>query len=1017
MKNTRQFFLLMYFLMIATAGAGAQEQSLQNALNPDGTLRAGADGSYNAQGYEMRLGPNGEPMFMPQTQNTVSGFWDTQIGQPGLNGNVFAIAVSGNNVFVGGFFTQAGGVSANFVARYDLTTNTWSSLGTGAQNGVNGQVNALAIDGLGRVYVGGFFTEAGGVSANRVARFDPATNTWSTLSTGAQNGSRVNALAIDGSGKVYVGGDFTQAGGGSANYVARFDPATNAWSTLGTVAQNGVNNRVNALAIDGSGKVYVGGNFTQAGGVSANQVARFDPATNTWSTLGTGSNNGVSFVNPNPSVLAFAIYGNDVIVGGQFTSAGGVSANRVARYSPVTNTWSALGVSGSGVNSFVNALVVSGDILFVGGQFPLLTPSNQTANRLAIYNFATDTWSVFGSSPNIGMDGAVFALAMAGGDLLAGGAFTQAGGITSNRIGHFRLRPTNFPTGLPMDSLQLWLRGDFVDTASGRVATWIDLSGRIQNAVQNDAAIRPTFVPNAVNGQPAIGFAGGSPPTLRQHFTINGNFRDFTAGMTAFVVVNPTATANSARFFELISSPDNSVIFIRNGSQSKALFGSIVNSSISALSSSGDMVNNSYQILTGRRASGSVQQFVATQLFQNAQNFGSGTTQIPVVANRTTNYIGRGQYSDNVYFQGQIAEMIIYNRALSDVEMTQVHSYLAQRYGIVQSTSANPNIAANQGGTFVLGNTGVTVTFITPSSTAGSLSGSVTNSRPNVVGSLPTGITNLAERFWTINQTNLTGYTCALTFDLSTLGGVQNFNNLKVLRRNNASSPWLNVETLPGVTITRNAPFITVAGLTSFSDFTIGSDASNQLPVELTEFGFRKVDFGIELHWRTATELNNSGFEVQRRSENRGASTEWHALGFVRGNGTTTEAQSYSFLDRTAVGKVQYRLKQIDFDGQFEYSNIIEVDAGLPKVFALEQNYPNPFNPTTVISYQLPVASEVSLKVYDVLGREVMTLVNGRQEAGAYNFTLNAASLSSGVYFYRLQSGNFVSTKKMMLVK
>jgi hypothetical protein len=114
---------------------------------------------------------------------------------------------------------------------------------------------------------------------------------------------------------------------------------------------------------------------------------------------------------------------------------------------------------------------------------------------------------------------------------------------------------------------------------------------------------------------------------------------------------------------------------------------------------------------------------------------------------------------------------------------------------------------------------------------------------------------------------------------------------------------------------------------------------------------------------------------------------------------------------------VQYRLKQIDFDGQFEYSNVIEVDAGLPKVFALEQNYPNPFNPTTVISYQLPVASEVSLKVYDVLGKEVMTLVNGRQAAGAYNYTLNASNLSSGVYFYRLRAGNFVSTKKMMLVK
>jgi hypothetical protein len=237
------------------------------------------------------------------------------------------------------------------------------------------------------------------------------------------------------------------------------------------------------------------------------------------------------------------------------------------------------------------------------------------------------------------------------------------------------------------------------------------------------------------------------------------------------------------------------------------------------------------------------------------------------------------------------------------------------------------------------------------------------------------------------------------------------------LKRNNASSPWLDVETFPGVTITRNAPFITVAGLTSFSDFTIGSDASNQLPVELTEFTGRKSEQGVELAWRTASELNNSGFEVQRRSENRGASTEWHALGFVRGNGTTTEAQSYSFLDRTATGKVQYRLKQVDFDGQFEYSNIIEVDAGAPKVFALEQNYPNPFNPTTVISYQLPVAGNVSLKVYDVLGKEVMTLVNGRQEAGAYNLNFNASNLSSGVYFYRLQSGNFVSTKKMMLVK
>jgi hypothetical protein len=201
------------------------------------------------------------------------------------------------------------------------------------------------------------------------------------------------------------------------------------------------------------------------------------------------------------------------------------------------------------------------------------------------------------------------------------------------------------------------------------------------------------------------------------------------------------------------------------------------------------------------------------------------------------------------------------------------------------------------------------------------------------------------------------------------------------------------------------------------------------LPVELTDFGFRKVDVGIELVWTTATEKNNAGFTVERNTETGSSASltdrkEWSALGFVKGNGTTTESKSYSFIDRTASGKVSYRLKQVDFDGAFEYSPIVEAEVASPKVFTLEQNYPNPFNPSTVISYQLPVSSEVSLKIYDVLGRELQTLVNTRQDAGRYQAQFNAASLSSGVYFYRLSvngatngAQNFVQTKKMMLVK
>jgi len=185
------------------------------------------------------------------------------------------------------------------------------------------------------------------------------------------------------------------------------------------------------------------------------------------------------------------------------------------------------------------------------------------------------------------------------------------------------------------------------------------------------------------------------------------------------------------------------------------------------------------------------------------------------------------------------------------------------------------------------------------------------------------------------------------------------------------------------------------------------------LPVELTSFTAQTTSEGVRLSWTTASELNNSGFEVQRSTNQ----TNWATLGFVRGAGTTTEAQSYSFVDASASGRVFYRLKQVDFDGQFEYSNIIEVNAGVPKTFALEQNYPNPFNPSTAISYQLPVAGNVSLKVFDMLGKEVATLVNARQEAGAYTVNFNANNLSSGVYFYRLQAGNFVQTRKMMLVK
>jgi hypothetical protein len=199
----------------------------------------------------------------------------------------------------------------------------------------------------------------------------------------------------------------------------------------------------------------------------------------------------------------------------------------------------------------------------------------------------------------------------------------------------------------------------------------------------------------------------------------------------------------------------------------------------------------------------------------------------------------------------------------------------------------------------------------------------------------------------------------------------------------------------------------------------------NIVPVELQSFTAEVSDYDVKLVWSTATETNNSGFEILRSTQNDNA---WENIGFVPGFGTTTEVHNYSFIDESIrSGNYQYRLKQIDFDGTFEYSSIIDVTVDAPTKFSLEQNYPNPFNPVTKIKYEIPGQArndntQVTLKVYDILGNEVATLVNEQKPAGTYEVEFNVAQvsrpeLSSGIYFYQLKAGSFVETKKMVLLR
>jgi hypothetical protein len=190
--------------------------------------------------------------------------------------------------------------------------------------------------------------------------------------------------------------------------------------------------------------------------------------------------------------------------------------------------------------------------------------------------------------------------------------------------------------------------------------------------------------------------------------------------------------------------------------------------------------------------------------------------------------------------------------------------------------------------------------------------------------------------------------------------------------------------------------------------------ADDPVPVELTSFTASVTGDNVLLEWTTATEINNFGFEVERKDVNSGYET----IGFVAGSGSTTEPRNYVYTDaKVPDGKYFYRLKQIDFNGTFSFSQEVEAEVVSPAVYALEQNYPNPFNPTTTINFSIAEAGFVKLAVYNLLGQQVKVLLNEFEEAGRHEVTFDASSLTSGAYFYTIETPQFRQTRKMLLAK
>ncbi len=195
---------------------------------------------------------------------------------------------------------------------------------------------------------------------------------------------------------------------------------------------------------------------------------------------------------------------------------------------------------------------------------------------------------------------------------------------------------------------------------------------------------------------------------------------------------------------------------------------------------------------------------------------------------------------------------------------------------------------------------------------------------------------------------------------------------------------------------------------------------SGPLPVELNTFTAKTTASTVQLKWSTATELNNYGFDVERKfNGSKEQNLGWKKIGFVKGNGNSNSVKPYSFTDKSinVSGSYSYRLKQIDNNGVNKYLQEISVDINIPVEYKLDQNYPNPFNPSTTIEYSVPVSGHVLLKVFNVLGKELFSLVNENKDAGNYKVEFNADKLGSGFYIYQIHAGNFVQTKKMILIK
>ncbi len=489
------------FIAPATGSAGVKDLVIQSASLGGTTLA-------NAYTYN-QAGSIGVTVYGPVA-------W-TNLGS-GMNNNVRALVHDGANLYAGGDFTTAGGLTVNRVAKWNAASGSWTNLGSG----MNGSVRALLHDGT-NLYAGGTFTTAGGVTANRVAKWNAASGTWTNMG-GGMNGS-VYALAHDGT-NLYAGGAFLPISGVEAK-VGKWDAVSGTWTNLASSWDSGTT--AYALAHDGA-RLFAGGYLTHPfehpNYVSARYVFQWSGDGGPWVGIGGGMNN---------TVLAFNVDGTNLYVGGDFTKAGGLDFNYVVKWNTTAGAWTNLG---GGMNSSVNALARDGVNLYAGGAFT--TAGGIAANRVAKWDSALGAWTNLTS----GMNNTVDALAHDGTSLYAGGIFSAAGGVSASYVAKWG--PSIVETSGIVPSIGSWtggyqvvIVGTNLSSGVGSDIEWVTLAG-VTAEVQSVSGSTQVVV---VAGASSSGAVAGDVRVSSTSFgeTVKSNAFEYLKEVQVALTFEPTS--------------------------------------------------------------------------------------------------------------------------------------------------------------------------------------------------------------------------------------------------------------------------------------------------------------------------------------------------------------------------------------------------------------------------------------------------------------------------------------------